>query len=571
MAVSAGPRIYTLFPLLFGPVKRWSEQLPRIGAMGFDWVHLNPFHLTGSAGNLYAVKDHAQLHPLFRGDDQRPDDEIIAAFVREAQAYGLRVMMDLVIGQTARESRLEQAHPDWFLRDPAGSFKKAAAPDEDARDYGGERAAGADVALLDYTGPAARRSLVAFWSDYLDRHIALGIDGFRCDAAWKVPAEVWQALIETARAFAPRAVFVADVAAAGVAEAQALRPAGFDFLLNPSRWWDFRSDWLLDRYETLRHVAPSISFPEGHDTPRVVAEVGAGEAHRLAEHARLRYLFAAGFSSGVMMPAGYEYGFSRRLDAVRTRPDDWESPRFDISSHIAAVNAMKASLPALNEEGPQARVTAPRAAAVGLLRHTEARSSCALTLINPDPREAHAVDAGMLLAASGGIYQPLVDVTPEREPWTFAPGAPLELAPLEVRILARRAARRRRPPAPAPQRGLQRGAAARAGSPPRHDRGGLAGAQWRPPSGQALRRRRAGGMGRHLLRRPRADRGGSSSTASGRDRLRETPMVHFDNDRWAAAFPSPRTRLVYTIEAWRDLFAAWRERVRRRSAMPGRT
>ncbi|MBY0256769.1 hypothetical protein, partial [Methylobacterium sp.] len=41
-----GPRIYNLFPLLVGTVSAWTAELPRIAALGFDWVYLNPFHQT---------------------------------------------------------------------------------------------------------------------------------------------------------------------------------------------------------------------------------------------------------------------------------------------------------------------------------------------------------------------------------------------------------------------------------------------------------------------------------------------------------------------------------------------
>ena len=36
----AGPRIYNLFPLLAGPVPRWSDHLPRIAAMGYGQAFL---------------------------------------------------------------------------------------------------------------------------------------------------------------------------------------------------------------------------------------------------------------------------------------------------------------------------------------------------------------------------------------------------------------------------------------------------------------------------------------------------------------------------------------------------
>ena len=42
----------------------------------------------------------------------------------------------------------------------------------------------------------------------------------------------------------------------------------------------------------------------------------------------------------------------------------------------------------------------------------------------------------------------------------------------------------------------------------------------------------------------------------------ETPMHHFDNDRWRGSFPLVEAgRYVFTIIAWRDLYASWRDEV----------
>ena len=46
--MTTGPRIYNLFPLLCGPMQEWHGELPRIAAMKFDWIFLNPVHLPGS-------------------------------------------------------------------------------------------------------------------------------------------------------------------------------------------------------------------------------------------------------------------------------------------------------------------------------------------------------------------------------------------------------------------------------------------------------------------------------------------------------------------------------------------
>ncbi|HLO75366.1 MAG TPA: alpha-amylase family glycosyl hydrolase, partial [Magnetospirillum sp.] len=127
--MTSGPRLYNLFPLLVGPVARWGDELPRIAAMGFDWVYVNPFHAPGFSGSLYAVKDYFRLHPDL--DDGRPMDEQLGEFVRRAEGVGLRVMMDLVVNHTSKDADLVAQHPDWFVRDEAGALVSPVAVDPD--------------------------------------------------------------------------------------------------------------------------------------------------------------------------------------------------------------------------------------------------------------------------------------------------------------------------------------------------------------------------------------------------------------------------------------------------------
>ena len=113
-------------------------------------------------------------------------------------------------------------------------------------------------------------------------------------------------------------VFCAENLGAPKEAVLALAGAGFDYLFNSVKWWDFESPWLLEQYEDFRHIAPSIGFPESHDTDRLVSELlaaGIPEA-QIEPRYRQAYAFAAAYSTGVMMPMGFEYGWSRRLDVV---------------------------------------------------------------------------------------------------------------------------------------------------------------------------------------------------------------------------------------------------------------
>jgi starch synthase (maltosyl-transferring) len=548
-----GPLIYNLFPLLLGPIERWSRQLGHIAGMGFDWIYLNPFHYSGFSGSLYAIKDPYRLHTLLESEEGADGLE---AFIAEVQHHRLRIMADLVINHTAKDALLVTEHPDWFRREPSGALTS---PQVAAAEDAAKITVWGDLAELDYEDAAARAGLIAYWLAYLRHYIALGVSGFRCDAAYKVPAPVWRELIAGARAVRPGILFFAETLGARLEEVTALKEAGFDYFFNSSKWWDFRSDWLLDQYESLRRTAPSIAFPESHDTERLATEIGTDDPDRVAQFAKFRYLFAACFSTGAMIPIGFEYGFRKRLDVVRTRPEDWEEPLIDISDFIAAANAMKRGIPLLNQEAPQRRVTAPDAPVVGLLREAPERNDGAvLLLMNPDAGQAHGIDPGPLLFESGGIYARFEDVTPQASPLALEPGRAIMLEPLELRVFKAERAE-------IAHDGMGRRVA---GDPERLDR--LASSRvtieevWPQIDG-----------GRHPVKRAVGDmlEVWADIFADGHDRIAavlryreegardwaEAPMALVDNDRWVGRFPLARNgRYLYVIEAWRDLFASWR-------------
>jgi starch synthase (maltosyl-transferring) len=301
--MSEGLRIYNLLPTLAGPVERWAEALPRIAGMSFNAVYLNPFHYPGFSGSIYAVKDYYRLNPQLRGKSRASDDELLRGFTAAAAEHGIRVIMDLVVNHTAKDSPLTAERPHWFAREPDGRLHSPFATDPADPS---QKTVWGDLAEIDYSRPQ-RDEIVAYFERLVRHYVGLGFAGFRCDAAYKVPAPVWRRLIGAAKSARPDVLFLAETLGAPVEDVLALDGAGFDYLFNSVKWWDFESGWLLDQYERFRHIAPSIGFPESHDTDRLVAELIAGGVPQREIEPRYRraYAFAAAFSTGVMMPMGY--------------------------------------------------------------------------------------------------------------------------------------------------------------------------------------------------------------------------------------------------------------------------
>jgi starch synthase (maltosyl-transferring) len=379
------PRIYNLLPTLAGPIARWSEHLDRIARMGFDWVYVNPFTRTGGSKSLYAVADYFELDERIRGDERAASDDLVRAFVDAARARSIDVMLDLVANHTANDSPLVTEHAEWYERDAEGAIVAPSAVDPDDA---AKVTVWGDLAALDYTDRPQRAEIVRFFIDVVLHYARLGVRGFRCDAAYKVPGDVWSEIFVAVREAFPQTVFVAETLGCGIDEVVGLASARFDYLFNSSKWWDFKASWLFEQYETFRHIAPSIAFPESHDTPRLRASFPDADVRALEAHYRFRYRFATLFSSGVMMPMGYEYGFSRAFDVVATSSEEWEEPAFDLSEFIASTNALKARDAILGEEGPQRLIVPASGSAVVLRRESLDARRAVVSVINSSEEEA---------------------------------------------------------------------------------------------------------------------------------------------------------------------------------------
>ena len=432
LVAQPAPRLYNLFPTLAGPLPDWAPHMERARTMGFDWIYLNPIHYPGFSGSLYAVKDFHALHPALDAGDGTAPDRQVRDMLESAHDRGLKVMMDLVVNHTAKDAPWVGAHPDWYARADDGTVLSPFAIDPANADH---KTVWGDLAELDFTPRPARARLVAELAGVVRHFVGLGVDGFRCDAAYKVPADVWADLIAAARAINPVCLFAAETLGCRLEEIEGLRPAGFDFLFNSSKWWDFQEGWLLEQYAAFRSLAPSIAFPESHDTPRLVAELPvAWPTWRVEAAYRRAWLFAAVFSSGVMMPMGFEYGFARKPDVVRTRPGDWETPRFDLTGYVAAVNDMKARARVLNWEGPQ-QAHDLGDAVLALVRAAEHDPDLALVLVNRDADTPRMIAVDTVLAADPALSRvPLIEMTPARAHGRLESGAMTRLDAGEIRV-----------------------------------------------------------------------------------------------------------------------------------------
>ena len=137
----------------------------------------------GGLGSPYAPASYDRVNPDFGTEAD------LKRLVEQAHAKGMRVILDWVPNHTAWDHPWIAAHPDWYLRDAKGEISIPAGTNWQ------------DVAALDYARPKMRAAMTAAMLGWVER---AGIDGFRCDAADRMPLDFWSSAIGALRAASKR-------------------------------------------------------------------------------------------------------------------------------------------------------------------------------------------------------------------------------------------------------------------------------------------------------------------------------------------------------------------------------
>jgi starch synthase (maltosyl-transferring) len=515
-------------------------------ALGFDTVLLPPVFAPGPGGSLFLVADHDRPHPVL-GAEEGDADAVLASLAGMARKHGLALWLDLVADRIAAASPLALSHPDWF-EDPA----QVDLPDprRPAPEPGLRRARAGDAGAVE--------GLAAWWAERIARWRQAGVAGLRCDAPHHMPPGFWSRLT----ASAPDVAFLAWTPGLPAEAVPALTGCGFRHSADSMAWWDGSAGWLAEEAERLVMLAPAISVVEPPFGPRPPLDPRNPE-----EAARRRLRLAAGFGCGLLVPMGFERGACRAWDPARDRPGDrdWagEGPGYDLSTELIAANAL------VRAGGAPRALTGPGAPIAALLRADapDVRRAEAARLVVASDRVAASLPVTTLLAAAGGRFCQLQPVMPTGGP-VLDPGGMLTLAPGEARVFEAR---------PAPPVLPAAAAAARPATGPTPE-----GRPWSAEAGAAQPRLAIEAIspsvdgGRFPVKRLAGEMVTVEADliCDGHDRLagvlqyrpadaaewKEVPLTPLGNDRWTAAFPLARLgRYLFRIEAWRDVFASYRE------------
>lgn len=406
MMSKSSMRVYNLYPKLVGNMDAWIGHFDRIKDMNFDWIYLNPINVPGFSGSDYAIKDYYQYHPMFvngwpvHGDDYTEEaleagrvkgNELLKKVTVEAEKRGMKVMLDLVINHTAIDSPLTTTKPEWYKRDHTGKIKNPGALD------GTNWVTWGDLADIDNLNSSDRDNLWEYWLDMIMHYCELGIRGFRCDAAYHVPNELWTFLIPKVKNKYPDAVFVAETLGCTPKELMAVAGTGFDQVMNSFKWWNYQEPWFIKDYKEWAGKYPSLTFPENHDTPRYYTEINGNK-----ELAVAKYAIQAYFCSSIAITIGFEYGFKRQINVVQTNPEWQEVPNYDISKEIKEINETKLKYKVLQEDNLIHMYDFHNNELFGYIKESHDRNEKIFVIFNISSGNWHTAHVGNIHELMGG-------------------------------------------------------------------------------------------------------------------------------------------------------------------------
>ncbi|MBI5395844.1 MAG: glycogen debranching enzyme N-terminal domain-containing protein [Verrucomicrobia bacterium] len=370
---------YTVIPPS-GTLRDLAAQLPHIvDTLGCRIVQLLPINPTpttyarfGRFGSPYASLDLTAVDPALVEFDKRATGvDQFRELTYAAHARGARVFLDIVINHTGWGSPLQENHPEWYLRKSDGEF---ASP-------GAWGVTWEDLVELKHDN-------VALWDELSEVFLTWcrrGVDGFRCDAGYKVPVPAWQYIVARVRQEFPETVFLLEGLGGTWEATEALLTEG-------GMQWAYSE--LFQNYSgrevatyldySLRQsgrLGLYVHYSETHDNPSLAEK---GRAWSLL---RTRLCALASVSGGFGFTGGVEWLAAERINVHSSRGMSWGNPD-NIIKELAHLNRLVSDHPCFLDGAKLARLSPDDSTVLALRRDSAEGKDSVLVLANLDT-EAH--------------------------------------------------------------------------------------------------------------------------------------------------------------------------------------
>ena len=364
---------YSVIPAS-GKFRDLLKEIPHIfDTLGCSILHLlpiNPVPTTyarfGRFGSPYACQDLLAVDPALVEFDRRTTG--IDQFRELAYAVherGGRVLLDIVINHTGWGSDLQENNPDWFLRQENGVFVSPGA-------WG---TTWEDLVELDHRMPLSWGYLAEVFIEWLRR----GVDGFRCDAGYKVPTPAWRYIIAKVRHEFPNALFLLEgLGGAWEATEDLLTRGGMQWAYS-ELFQNFTpievSGYLDHSIQESARTGTLVHYSETHDNDRLAVKGRNWSLVRNQLCALTSQSGAFGFTCGV------EWLATEKVNVHGSRGMGWGSQE-NIIAELARLNHLLATHPCFFDGAKLRRISPPDSPMLALERLSEDAQDRVLVLVN---------------------------------------------------------------------------------------------------------------------------------------------------------------------------------------------
>jgi glycogen debranching enzyme/glycosidase len=371
---------YTVIPPS-GKLRDLTRQLPHIfDTLGCRILHLLPVNPTpttfarfGRFGSPYAAEELTGIDlALVEFDKRTTGVEQFEELTAAVHARGGRVFLDIVINHTGWGSWLQENHPEWFLRKADGHFESPGA-------WG---TTWDDLVELAQRDPALWEHIAEALLTWCRR----GVDGFRCDAGYKVPAPAWQHIIARVREEFPDALFLLEGLGGGWGDTETLLTEGGMQWAYSELFQEFGpqqvAGYLDHAFKHSHRVGTLVHYSETHDNDRLAKRGRVWSLLRNQLSALTSVNGGFGFTNGV------EWLCTEKINVHSCRALAWDSEQ-NIVPELARLNTLLADHPAFFDGAKLTRLSPSDSAIYALRRDSEESLDSVLVLVNTDPEREH--------------------------------------------------------------------------------------------------------------------------------------------------------------------------------------
>ncbi len=332
---------YTVIPPS-GKLRDVARAVPHmVDRLGCRIVHLLPvspvpttYARFGRFGSPYAAQDFTAIDPALVEFDQRTTaTDQFHELTHAVHAHDAAVFLDVAANHTGWGSALQEAHPEWFVRNADGTFHSPGA-------WGNTWA---DLVELDHR-------VVALWDHIADALLVWchrGVDGFRCDAGYMIPTHAWRAITARVLKQFPETVFLLEgLGGPWDATESLLTDGGMQWAYSEMfQNYDAQDVVPYDRHAIAqnRRIGVLVNYSETHDNDRLAARGRTWSLLRNRLCALTSHAGAFGFTAGV------EWLADEKLLVHEARGLRWDNPE-NIVDELAGLNRLLCAHPCFRED-----------------------------------------------------------------------------------------------------------------------------------------------------------------------------------------------------------------------------